>query len=109
MLFTFSFAYMRSSWKFSFRMLLISCIVLFCARLGLQGYTLWINSNLAKADEQLAQQQQLLENYKSLSGFVELMAIKGLEGKYTEMPWSDHIRKVIAMLENVQSLNGQQS
>ncbi len=33
------------------------------------------------------------------------MAVKELEGKYDEIPWSIHIKKVISMLEEIKNLD----
>lgn len=74
-------------------------------RIVLQGYVFFLNKNIQDKDTTLAEQNISLENYKSLTGFTKLMAVKELEGKYDEIPRSTHIKKVITMLEEIRNLD----
>jgi hypothetical protein len=43
-------------------------------------------------------------SYTTLTGYNKLQAVKLLEGQQTDIPWSDHINKVIQMLEDIQNV-----
>jgi hypothetical protein len=53
----------------------------------------------------LDDQTKQLESYKLLTGYNKLQAVKILEEKQVTMPWSDHITKVIAMLEDLKKVD----
>lgn len=53
----------------------------------------------------LSGQTAQLESYKSLTGYNKLQAVKILEEEQVTMPWSDHITKVIAMLEDLKNVD----
>jgi hypothetical protein len=79
--------------------------IIFVFRVGLQVYIFLLNKNIEEKDTLIAQQKIELENYKSLTGFNKLMAVKELEGKYDDIPRSTHIKKVIEMLEEVKNID----
>lgn len=53
----------------------------------------------------LEQQTQQLAAYKLLTGYNKLQAVKILEAQQVSVPWSDHITKVIQMLEDLKQVD----
>jgi hypothetical protein len=64
-----------------------------------------INQSIADKQALLEEQTKQLESYKLLTGYNKLQAVKILEEKQVNMPWSDHIKKVIAMLEDIKQVD----
>ena len=63
------------------------------------------NQSIKDKLDVLSGQTQQLESYKLLTGYNKLQAVKILEEKQVTMPWSDHITKVIAMLEDLKKVD----
>lgn len=64
-----------------------------------------MNQNIVDKREILSGQTAELASLKLLTGYNKLQAVKILEEKQTSMPWSDHITKVIAMLEDLKQVD----
>jgi len=95
----------HSKWKIYFQGLL----VLFGLALVVFGYfkvdMFLMNQNIVDKREVLSGQTAELASLKLLTGYNKLQAVKILEEKQTSMPWSDHITKVIAMLEDLKQVD----
>jgi hypothetical protein len=52
----------------------------------------------------LKEQTAIADSYKALTGYNKLQAVKLLEGQQAEIPRSDHIKKVIQMLEDIKDV-----
>ncbi len=99
---------MKSHRKQYFRLSSFLFWLTLLALLTLQVYIFFLNKNIQDKDEIIEEQNIKLENYKSLTGFTKLMAVKELEGKYDEIPRSTHINKVITMLQEIKNLDQNQ-
>lgn len=64
-----------------------------------------MNQQVTNKREVLSWQTIQLESYKLLTGYNKLQAVKILEEKQVTVPWSDHITKVIAMLEDLKKVD----
>ena len=64
-----------------------------------------INQKITNKLAVLSGQTAELESYKLLTGYNKLQAVKILEEKQFTVPWSDHIIKVIAMLEDLKKVD----
>lgn len=64
-----------------------------------------MNQKMIDKREMLSGQNAQLESYKTIEGYNKLQAVKILEEKQTTMPWSDHITKVIKMLEDMKQVD----
>ena len=64
-----------------------------------------INQNITDKRVVLEDQTKQLESYKSFTGYNKLQAVKILEEKQTTVPRSDHITKVIQMLEDLKKVD----
>lgn len=96
---------MKSHRKWYFRLTSFLFWITLIARAALQVYVFLLNKDIKDKDILIAKQNVALENYKSLTWFTKLMAVKELEGKYDEIARSTHIKKVITMLEEIKSLD----
>ena len=63
------------------------------------------NQTIADKRVVLSWQTAQLQSYKSLTGYNKLQAVKILEEKQTTMPRSDHIAKMIQMLEDIKQID----
>lgn len=64
-----------------------------------------MNQDITDKSAVLSWQTAQLEAYKSLTGYNKLQAVKILEEKQITTPWSDHITKMIAMLEDIKQVD----
>lgn len=64
-----------------------------------------MNQKIADKRVVLEDQTKQLESYKLLTGYNKLQAVKILEEKQATIPWSDHITKVIKMLEDLKKVD----
>jgi len=64
-----------------------------------------MNKDISDKRNLLSTQTKQLEAYKLFTGYNKLQAVKILEEKQVSMPWSDHITKVIAMLEDLKQVD----
>ena len=94
----------RSRWKIYFQGLLIILGLLVVAFAYLKVDIL-LMSQVANKREVLSWETTQLEAYKLLTGYNKLQAVKILEEKQATMPWSDHITKVIAMLQDIKQIS----
>jgi len=87
-----------------FQILLILLGLAVAGYLYLQGSMFWMNQQITDKKAVIAQQSTELDAYKQLPGYNKLQAVKILESKQTTMPWSDHITKVITMLNELKNI-----
>ena len=52
----------------------------------------------------LSGQNTIVASYTSLTGYTKLQAVKHLETQQEDIPWADHINKVIAMLDSLKTI-----
>ena len=64
-----------------------------------------MNQNISYKRDIISKQAAELEAYKLLTGYNKFQAVKLLEEKQANMPRSDHITKVIAMLEDLKQVD----
>ncbi len=64
-----------------------------------------MNQTITDKRQVLSWQTVQLKSYTLLTGYNKLQAVKILEEKQTTMPWSDHIAKMIAMLEDLKKVD----
>ena len=67
-------------------------------------YGFFINQTIKDQQAVLADQVKIEDSYKALTGYNKLQAVKSLETQQSDIPWSDHIKKVIQMLEDLKSV-----
>lgn len=69
-------------------------------------YGFFINQTIKDQQVVLAEQVKMTDAYKLLTGYNKLQAVKSLETQQADIPRSDHINKVIQMLEDLKSVQG---
>lgn len=70
----------------------------------LKWYGFFLNQQIKDQQVIVDEQSQVEDTYKSLTGYNKLQAVKLLETQQEEMPRSDHINKVIQMLQDLQKV-----
>ncbi len=96
---------MKSSRKRYFQISLTLFFASILTLVSLQIYGFFLNKNIQDKNNTITAQNEKLEDYKALTGFTKLIAVKELEWKYDEIPRSTHINKVIDMLEEIKNLD----
>lgn len=94
-----------SKWKIYFQILLVVLGLSLVAFAYLKVDMFLMNQQITDKRVTLEDQTKELESYKLLTGYNKLQAVKILEAKQTTMPWSDHITKVIQMLEDLKQVD----
>lgn len=84
-------------------------VIAVLGRVFFKGYGFFINQQITDQKKVLADQTKIEDSYKLLTGYNKLQAVKSLESKQSDIPWSDHINKVIQMLENIKSVQSNNS
>lgn len=95
----------HSRWKTYFQVLLIVLGLFLVAFAYLKVDMFLMNQEITDKHAVLSGQTAQLESYKLLTGYNKLQAVKILEEKQVTVPWSDHITKVIAMLEDMKKVD----
>lgn len=91
--------------QFLFKLLLSLVLLSLGAYLYFQVDMYLTGRSIANQEAVLAQQNAQLDSYMSLTGYEKIMGIKHLEETVKTMPWFQHIPKVIAILDEVKSLD----
>lgn len=100
---------MTASWSHSKRKVYFQVVlgIFIIAVLGfafLKGYGFFIKQSIKDQNAEVVKQTNIENSYKTLTGYNKLQAVKLLENKQTAIPRSDHINKVIQMLETLKNL-----
>jgi hypothetical protein len=53
----------------------------------------------------LSQEQAELAEYEKIIDYKKFLLIKDLEEKFTDMPWFEHIPKIIAIFEDLKNVD----
>ena len=99
----------RTKWERIFRFaitLLIIGIVLFA---WLKWFSIWQQQNIKHQRQQVQEREDKLKSYESATEYDKLLAIKDLESKDLDMPWSDHIQRILDMFKDLQDLDSDSS
>jgi len=91
--------------KIYFQILLVILGLSFAAFGYLKVDIFLMNQTITDKRDTLSGQTVQLESYKLLTGYNKLQAVKILEEKQVTMPWSNHIAKMIAMLEDMKQID----
>lgn len=95
----------HSRWKTYFQVLLIVFGLSLVAFAYLKVDVFLTNQKITDKRATLENQTTQLDSYKLLTGYNKLQAVKILEEKQVTIPWSDHISKMIAMLEDLKKVD----
>lgn len=75
---------------------------------GLKALTFWDQSTLEQQTKTIAEQNAQLSGFTQMTGYAKYTAVSTIENKYTTVSWATRIKKVIDMLDELQSFsNGQ--
>jgi len=96
---------LHSRWKIYFQILLVILVLFLLVFVYLKVDIFSMNKDISDKRNLLSTQTKQLEAYKLFTGYNKLQAVKILEEKQVSMPWSDHITKVIAMLEDLKQVD----
>lgn len=94
-----------SSMKWLSKLLGFLVIVLFWAFLFIQWIIFLEKRKIVRYDTKLVEQKQELEEIKSYTGYSTLLSIKDLEKKKVQLPWSEHIRQILEILQDLKGVS----
>jgi hypothetical protein len=96
---------LHSKWKAYFQVSLGVFVVALLIFAYIKIDAFLVNQTIADKRAVLEDQTKQLQAYQLLTGYNKLQAVKILEEKQTNVPRSEHITKVIAMLEDLKKVD----
>ncbi len=95
----------RSRWEKIFRLLVLFLILSFLSLIYLKVDTYLINKNIEEKQLKLDQQEEELSQYERAISYDKFLLVKELEENAVDMPWFEHIPKIISIFEDLKSLD----
>ena len=74
-------------------------------RWSLKALAFWDQSTIEQQTQTIAQQNAELSGFTQMTGYAKYTAVSTVEDKYTTVSWSTRIKKVIDMLDELQSFS----
>lgn len=99
-------SWFHSRRKLYFQLVLALLILSVLGLVFFKVYGFFVNQQIKDQQVVLTDQTKIVDTYKALTGYNKLQAVKLLETKQSDIPWSDHINKVIQMLEDLKGVQG---
>ena len=99
----------HSRWKIYFQLLLVVLGLSLAAFVYLKVGIFLTNQTLDNKRTTVETQTKEIASFKLLTGYNKLQAVKILEDKQLTMPWSEHITKVITMLEDMKKIDSNET
>jgi hypothetical protein len=96
---------LHSRWKTYFQASLAIFVLALLVFAYIKVDAFLINQTITDKRVVLEDQMKQLSSYKLLTGYNKLQAVKILEEQQTNIAWSEHITKVIAMLEDLKKVD----
>ena len=94
----------RTTWESIFIVLLVALILEILLLVGWKAYTIVQQQRVDHKTHQLQERQEALASYESAVEYDRFIAIKDLEEKSVDMPWFEHIPKILAMFQDLREL-----
>jgi len=91
--------------KFLFKIVLILFLVEILAYAYFQANIFLKNKNIVESQKLIDQQNESLSVSNNMTGHLKLALVRQIETTYQTMPWSEHISKVIEMLEDIKNVD----
>jgi len=91
-----------------FTLLAFGFVAVVVGRGSLKALTFWDQSTIDQQTQTIADQTTQLSGFTQTTGYAKYTAVSTVEDKYTTVSWATRIKKVIDMLDELQSFsNGQ--
>lgn len=72
---------------------------------GFKALAFWDQSTIEQQDQTILQQNAELSGLTQMTGYAKYAAVSTIENKYTTVSWSTRIKKVIDMLDELESFS----
>lgn len=99
----------RSRWEKIFRFLVFLLILAIWALVYLKVDTYLIEKKIEERQVTLDQQEEELSKYESATSYDKFLLVKDLEEKAINMPWFEHIPKIINIFEDLKNVDSSSS
>lgn len=94
----------RTIWENIFITVLVVLIVEIVLLIWWKVYTIIQQQRINYQTHQLEQRQETLASYESATEYDRFISIKDLENKSVDMPWFEHIPKILKMFQDLREL-----
>lgn len=64
-----------------------------------------VDQNIKEKNDVLTQEKEELVEYEKVTDYKKFLLVKELEDHFTEMPWFEHIPKIIAIFEDLKNVD----
>lgn len=98
-----------NKWKSYFKFMLVLIWIVFAWYVYLRVDTFLLERKISNEKEILDAQNKQLEISQNVAEHEKLAAIRKLENSISSIPWSEHIPKVIEMLEDLKAVDSSES
>lgn len=95
----------KGRWEKTFRYLLLLLVLLWAGFVLLKALSVVNQWKITQNKDSLTQQEQQLSAHESAISYDKFLLINDLEQKVTEMPWFEHIPKILQILQDLQNLD----
>lgn len=95
----------RTTWESIFMIAVAILVIELLALIWWRVYTLYQQGKINNQTEQLQERQEQLKTFESAIEYDRFIAIKDLEAKSIDMPWFEHIPKILAMFKDLKELS----
>ncbi|HOG15678.1 MAG TPA: hypothetical protein PK674_03755 [Candidatus Absconditabacterales bacterium] len=89
----------------TFRLLVILLILSVLGLVFLKVSVFLLQKQINENRESLQQQEQQLTAYESATSYDKFLLVNDLEERITEMPWFEHIPKILQILQDIKNLD----
>ena len=92
----------RSTWKTLFNLLLLATIIMGGAYVFFAWYTYYSKTvTLVEKQEQIKATQKVVESKGTEENFIKLALARQIEAENNNIPWSEHIKSLIAIIQEI--------
>ena len=99
-----SSVWFHSRRKLYFKVVLVLFVITILGYIALKVGWFFLQQRIVDENTTLSGQNAIVASYTSLTGYNKLQAVKHLETQKADVPWADHINKVIAMLGSLRNI-----
>lgn len=99
----------RTTWEKLFRIAVVILCLEVLVLVGGKVYSLFQQRAIDNKKADIQQQEQQLSTFESAVEYDRFLAVKDLEDKSVDMPWFEHIPKILSMFQDLKNLDSSSS
>lgn len=95
----------RTTWESIFMIAVAVLIIAILVLVWWRVYTIVQQQRINSRNDQLEERQEELKTFESAVEYDRFIAVKDLEAKSIDMPWFEHIPKILSMFQDLKELD----